>query len=215
MKIGKSAGKSWEYLFGVYLGDGCITKDRIGHPVFRLNTIDMDFAQATKDALQMVTGKPVHISTHSVKKSSKPNHSLSCRCRIVSERMVSETDGKKKLPDFIWNSDRDGKLAFIAGLMDSEGFVCKSGSGSIYIGFKSTDVWFYDFIRLLNSAGIEIGKVGVEKPLKEHYRTPRRFHVRIFSWLRSGAYFNIARKQERIDMWASQLTPEANMQNAA
>lgn len=214
MKIGKSAGKSWEYLVGVYLGDGCVTKVQ-GYWVFRLNTIDEDFAMATKAALMEFTDRPVSIHSHPVSKSSKPNFSLRCGDQKLVLRFREETDNKKKLPSWIWTTDQEGRLAFIAGLMDSEGYVCKGTQGSIYMGFKSTDVWFDDFLRVLNMAGIRHGKIGVEKPRKPGYRVPRRVTLKMASWVQSGAYFNIARKQARVDQWAAQLTPEANMRNAA
>lgn len=215
MKIGKSAGKSWEYIVGVYLGDGCVTKQK-GYPTFRLNTIDMDFAEAVKDAFRKHTDRPINIGVHPVKKSSKPNVALRCGDPEICARLVAETAGKQKLPDWIWLSDREGQLAFIAGLMDSEGFVSRNSHGSTYMGFKSTDVWFEDFVKVLNRAGIRIGKIGVEAPLKPGYRTPRRFTIKMQSWVDAGAYFNIARKQERVNAWVhAQLTSETNMQNAA
>jgi len=207
-----SADKNWEYLVGVYLGDGCVTHSNDGYPCFRLNTIDQDFAEATKGALQKFTDRPISIHCHAVSKSSKPNHSLRCGDPDICSRLVSETDGKKKLPDWIWSTDQDGRLAFIAGLMDSEGFVSKNSAGNAYMGFKSTDVWFDDFIRILNKAGIQVGKIGVEVPLKPHYRTPKRFTIKMRSWVDSGAYFNIQRKQRRVDEWGhAQLISETNM----
>jgi hypothetical protein len=213
--IGKSAGKSWEYLVGVYLGDGCVTTHQ-GRPVFRLNTIDLDFAEATKAALQHHTDRPISIHTHPVSGSSKPNHSLRCGDPDVCQRLVAETGGKARLPDWIWSADQGGRLAFIAGLMDSEGFVSHQRARDRYfMGFKSTDLWFDDFVRVLNMAGIKVGKIGVEEPRKPGYRTPRRFTIKFPSWIASGAYFHISRKQERVDRWLAQLTSEANMRNAA
>lgn len=215
MKIGKSAGKSWEYLVGVFLGDGCVTVVQ-GYPCFRLNTIDQDFAEATKGALQHYTTRPVSIHVHAVKKSSKPNWSLRCGDPEICKRLQAETDFKKQLPEWIWTADQDARLAFIAGLMDSEGYVPVNGAGTTYMGFKSTDDWFMDFVKVLNVAGIKIGKIGVEKPRFEGYRTPRRFTIKMHSWVDAGAYFNIQRKQCRVENWVqAQLTPEANTQTAA
>src|ERR1700679_2101579 len=50
---------------------------------------------------------------------------------------------------------------------------------------------------------IETGQTGVEKPLKPGYKIPRRFAVKMQSWVDSGARFNIARKQSRVDEWAA------------
>lgn len=225
MRIRQSAAKSWEYLVGVYLGDGCVmmhvakrrTKE-YRYLVFRLNTIDEDFAAATKEALRVHTEKGISISCHPVSKSSKPNYALMCMDAVISQRLRDETDSKAKLPDWIWTADQAGRLAFIAGLMDSEGFVSRrvgKRNSLFHMGFKSTDPWFFDFIRVLNMAGIKVGTVGVEIPLKPGYKTPRRFTVKMATWIQSGAYFNIARKQAKVDEWASQLSSETNTRDAA
>jgi hypothetical protein len=231
--IGLEAGKNFAYVLGVFLGDGCVTiwrgAGRTPRLVFRLNTIDEDFARAVKAALEELTsGYTVTIGQHSVSKSSKPNWYLALHDRAICERLVSDTEKKTIIPGYVFGWSRDLKLAFIAGLMDSEGFVAadKGGGGRrFYMGFKSCDVWVPDFIRLLNSVGILIGKVGIEKPLKPGYKTPMRFTIKMQSWIDSGARFNIARKQVRVDEWAAtkpdprglrfraKLTPETNTPN--
>jgi hypothetical protein len=87
--------------------------------------------------------------------------------------------------------------------MDSEGYVCvRHNRQGATLGFKSTDVWFDDFLRLLRSVGIQHGKVGIEMPRKPGYRTPRRISIKLRSWVEAGAYFRISRKQERVERWA-------------
>lgn len=235
--IGQSAGKSFAYLLGVYLGDGCITaakaNGRHWRYVFRLNTIDADFAAATKAALHDIGCKTVCVSTYPVKASVRPNHALWASLdEEVLDGMVEMTDRKQKLPDDIMDWPRDLKLAFIAGLMDSEGYVAgKTGlthGRRFYMGFKSCDVWVPDFIRLLESVGVRIGKVQTEAPRKAHYKPPTRFSIKMQSWIDAGCRFNIRRKQERVDEWAAcppsspwgltktrRLTSETNMQDAA
>lgn len=225
-KIGQSAGKSFAYLLGVYLGDGCVTRSSNGrYEVFRLNTIDRDFAEATKAALLACGCESVWIGTEHVKRSPKPNYALGTRNEVLTFSLKVLTNGKRSLPDMSdW--DRECKLAFIGGLMDSEGFVAANGSNPtnrrFYMGYKSCDPWVPDFIRLLESVGIRIGKVGIEQPRKPGYKTPMRFAIKMQSWIDSGARFQIARKQNRVEEWASagayerraarprRLTPETN-----
>jgi hypothetical protein len=231
--IGQSAGKSFAYVLGVFLGDGCVTTTGKNAdsgksvPVFKLNTIDADFANATKKALSELSDKSVGISVHAVSKSSKPNHSLWICDADLCHNFDRDTQAKRIIPEYVWGWCRENKLAFIAGLMDSEGFVAQNKGGatgrSFYMGFKSCDEWVPDFIRLLNHVGILIGKVQREKPRKPGYKTPTRFSIKMQSWVDSGARFNIARKQERVDRWAAcvpytersryprKLTSEANM----
>lgn len=188
----------------------------IVRPCFRLNTIDEDFAHAVKAALHQVSETAVCFNIYPVKKSSKPNHSIWNGDHDLCARLEIETAGKQKFPDWIWSCDKAGKLAFISGLMDSEGYASITPNGRLNIGFKSCDVWIEDFVRLLNSVGIEIGKLAVCPPAKPWYKTPKRFTIKNPSWAKSGAYFNIQRKQRRVDDWfASQLTSETNMRSAA
>lgn len=227
MKIRRSAGKSLAYLIGVYLGDGCVTRPSSrsaeGRLCFKLNTIDRDFAEATEWALAHVTGKKCSISTHPVKRSKRPNHSLYCGCDEFCHFLVELTENKQVIPQLIWEMPKAGKLAFIEGLMDSEGFVGANKNPTnrrYYMGFKSTDSWVGEFRQMLESVGIRTGKFSTEKPRKPGYKTPKRFHIKMQSWIDSGARFHIARKQDRVDEWASsgpyerrsrypRLTPEA------
>lgn len=238
MKIGQSAGKSYAYLLGVFLGDGCVTyqsSKNSGHgikryPVFRLNTIDEDFALAAKSALSELTDRPVSIHQHPVKKSSKPNFSLRCGDPVLCAHFLEATKDKTVIPEFVQEWTRENRLAFVAGIMDSEGFVGANRNPTnrrYYMGYKSCDVWVPEFIRILEKLGIKVGKVSQEKPRKPGYKTPTRFTIKMQSWIDSGARFNIARKQDRVDAWAEagpyerravgprRLSSEANTPDAA
>jgi hypothetical protein len=207
---GQDAGKSFAYILGVYLGDGAVTtwrqtgkSDRL---VFRLNTIDQDFAEATKKALQDLSDYTVSLCCHAVAKSKKPNHALALGDRALCERLIADTEKKRIIPEYVFGWSRENKLAFIVGLMDSEGFVAANSNHTgrrFYMGFKSCDRWVPDFVKLLHSVGIQIGKIGIEKPRFSGYKTPTRFAIKMQSWIDSGARFNIVRKQARVDEWAA------------
>jgi len=203
METGQSAGKSYAYLLGVYLGDGCVTLYN-GKPAFKLNTIDEDFALATKKALEALTDVPVKIWKHSVKKSSKPNYSLCCADSGVCNALTVMTMDKGIIPSFICD---ESYRELVIGLMDSEGFVakktgCNTGR-SYYMGFKSCDIWVPELISIMQSIGLRIGKIQTEKPRQRHYKAPTRFHIKMQSWVDSGLKFNIKRKQDRVDRWAA------------
>lgn len=204
--IGQEAGKDFAYILGVYLGDGCVTKRSGSNKVcFRLNTIDQDFAEAVRGSWERLTGVSGYLTCYPVSKSSKPNWAFGASGDEMCERLVNDTNRKKTIPAYVFGWPCAQKLAFIAGLMDSEGFVAANRNHTgrrFYMGYKSCDPWVMDFVRLLNSVGILIGKIGVERPAKVHYKTPRRFTIKMQSWIDSGARFNIARKQRRVDEWA-------------
>lgn len=204
-EIGQSAGKTWAYLLGVYLGDGCVYNHQ-GYLAFTLSVIDKDFAEATREAIQELSDRPTQFGEHQDKRFPKAAKSYRLRsgdpklCKALRE----ETKDKKEIPDWLFVTSKDERLAFIAGLMDSEGFVSvNNGRQGATMGFKSTDVWFEDFLRLLQSVGIRHGKIGVEVPRKPHYRVPRRVSIKIQSWIDAGGYFRCGRKQRRVEMWAA------------
>jgi hypothetical protein len=209
--IRQSAGKSYAYILGVYLGDGCISNtvtsaDSQNKRTFRLNTIDEDFALATKEALIDLGAVIVPIRKHDVK-NGRPNHALQCVVDDFGITLQSDTFNKTVIPRYVLEWSRENKLAFITGLMDSEGFVAANSGNPTnrryYMGFKSTDVWVADFVRILESVGIKVGVVSTEEPRQPHYRRPTRFTIKMQSWIDSGAKFNIARKQNRVDAWAA------------
>lgn len=207
MKIGKSAGKSFAYLLGVYLGDGCVTNQG-EQIVFRLNTIDEDFAVAVKTAIEDLSDSKVGICKHAVSKSSKPNHALRCGDKDLCALLVKETGGKAFLPSWYLNTWTDEmRKAFIIGLMDSEGFVAKNTNNhtgrGYYMGYKSCDPWVPELISMMQSIGLTMGKIQTEKPYKPHYKAPTRFTIKMQSWVDSGMRFNIKRKQDRVDCWAN------------
>lgn len=238
MEIGLSAGKSYAYLLGVYLGDGCVT-DQISrnsgpeikyYPVFRLNTIDEEFAEATRLVLMDFTDRPISIHKHAVTKSKNPNYSLRCGDPEICEHLKMVTENKSIIPDFVHAWTKDDRIAFIEGLMDSEGFVGERKkeitNRRFYMGYKSCDIWVPDFLKVLGSVGIRFGKVSTEIPLKAGYKIPTRFTIKMKSWIASGAKFRINRKQSRVNEWASadayttrarhprRLSPETNTPGA-
>jgi len=204
----QSAGKNYAYILGVYLGDGAVTVRTPQNVGFRLGTIDPDFAEATKEALLAITGRTAKINKVEVKKSSKPNYDLRCACGDFGLHLREVTQNKKNIPSFVHEWDDELKKAFVSGLMDSEGFVAEGKTGRItltpcryFMGFGCCDSWFMDFKKILESLGIQIGKVRHEK-LKSG-KTMQRFHIHLNSWIKSGCRFNIKRKQDRVDAYAS------------
>lgn len=224
MEIAQSAGKSFAYILGVYLGDGNVSMPKDENtgirysPAFRLNTIDEDFAQAVIAALKSMSNRPVSTGKHSVKLSDKPNHWVFAMNPELCNKLVIDTEGKRFIPPYVFDWDKELKLEFIAGLMDSEGFVTynKQKMTSYYMGFKCCEVWVRDFVRVLESVGIMVGKIAVCPPYKDGYKTPIRFHIKMTTWVKAGARFKIKRKQDRVDTWnARRLSSTTNMLEAA
>jgi len=207
--VGQSAGKSFAYLLGVYLGDGCVTRVQ-GYLRFRLNVIDLDFAQSVSKAIGDVTGTcPKVYGPYADKRfvNAAAHYELLCMNRELCESLVNATDSKEHLPESLETMTKAEKLAFVAGLMDSEGFVTANRSNPsnrrFHMGFKACAEWVPEFGRFLEMLGIRIGKVARETPRKLGHKIPIRFGVKMQSWIDAGAYFNCQRKQSRVNEWAS------------
>lgn len=198
------SGRSWSYIIGAYLGDGCVYSHN-GYLVFVLSVTDKDFVEAAKLALEGLTDYAVSICPFQDKRTANAKRTYRLRCgdARLCDVLRNETNNKLSIPDWLFAAPAEDRLAFIAGLMDSEGYVCiKDSRRGATLGFKSTDAWFEDFLRLLRSVGITHGKVGVEQPRRPGYRTPRRVSIKLQSWIDSGGYFRIARKQAGVERWA-------------
>jgi len=207
LNIGQSAGKSYAYILGVYLGDGSVSKNGTSM-VFRLGAIDKDFVDKTSELLQELTGKNANINQLREKRSIHQPYVTACYDRELCYHLQEVTENKTVIPEFVKEWPIENKIAFVEGLMDSEGFVAENkrwepARSRYFMGYKSCDVWVPDFIRILEEIGVKIGKVRQEKPRKEGYKVPTVFNIKIQSWIDSGCRFNIKRKQDRVDAWAA------------
>jgi intein-encoded DNA endonuclease-like protein len=207
LNIGQSAGKSYAYILGVYLGDGSVSKNGTSR-VFRLTAIDKDFVEKTSGLLQEITGKNANINQCREARSINQPYVTACYDRELCNHLQEATEFKTVIPDYVKEWPIENKIAFVEGLMDSEGFVATdkrndSARSRYFMGYKSCDVWVPEFIRVLESIGIKIGKVRQEKPRKEGYKVPTAFNIKMQSWVDSGCKFGIKRKQDRVDAWAA------------
>lgn len=211
---------SYAYILGVYMGDGCVTNQHGKKVVFKVNTIDKDFAEACLKSLNDLTVKnsPRTGLYEQCGKGKNPYYQVSLVDKFLCNILVSETEYKTKIPEYIWNESLDFKKQFIVGLMDSEGYVaqkktipsdCKKLTNrSFFMGFKVCDSWALTFAKLLNSIGIRTGKIRYEKIYGLGTKTPIHFGIKMSDWCKSGIKFNILRKQNRVDTWFA-ATPYA------
>ena len=202
-------------MLGVFLGDGCVTpketkrllNGKPSNPVFRLNTIDEDFANAVASALRKISDKKPWIGKHAVKGSKNPNYSLRCPDFALCSMLLTDTQYKKCIPQYVVEWPRELQVQFVIGLMDSEGYVAEhKGSHTnrrFQMGFKSCDVWVRDLHTLMERIGIKASSVKDLEPYRSHYKKSTRINIKMQSWIDSGARFNIKRKQDKIDMFAA------------
>lgn len=201
--IRQSAGKEiWlAYLMGVYLGDGCLYQAQSSLR-FSMSSIDYDFVEKVIMALDKVIGKKPNIwETKDMRwKTHKPQYYTSCNANEIGW-FKEATNQKEKVPEFIINASREEQIAFISGLLDSEGYVATTIThpGTITIGLKAAGKWMIDLYKMCQRLGVKIGKVGNE--LLPSGKIAHRFHFNSRSFIENGLYFNLKRKQNRLDKW--------------
>lgn len=207
MNNGQSAGKDYAYLLGVYLGDGTISQRTDNCYRFSLEVIDIDFIDKTREAIKTLTGNEypsIRVRNRGMMKEdiyAFDSHDM------VYKDMKDSTQDKKFIPQFIFDSERDVKVAFLEGLMDSEGWIVerknKAGIKQYQMGFSCTSSWTYDVWQLFRSIGVNCCE-----PYILHQKGKRDcicFTINLASWIQSGIMFSIKRKQDRVDRYASKM----------
>jgi hypothetical protein len=195
--------KKLAYILGVFLGDGSICSDK---RTFALQAIDLDFVEKTADALRCLSKNNVIVSEEK-RLTTAGRRVFSARlsdvnfCNIISKL----TFGRKNIPIDFNSWDKIFQNEFISGILDSDGYVSKTKVHSyngqevadIKIGVGACDTWIYELHRFCQESGIKVGVITREK-----LKSGKIFAKFIFnkkSFIENGLYFNIKRKQDRIE----------------
>ena len=207
MNNGQSAGKDYAYLLGVYLGDGTISLRTDNCYRFSLEVIDMDFIDRTRESIKSVTGKNfTNVKCRSRGMMMEDIYSFAVHDMMFKD-MKESTEDKKFIPQFVFEADREVKIAFLEGLMDSEGWIVerknKAGIKQYQMGFSCTSSWTYDVWQLFRSIGVSCCE-----PYILHQKNKKDcicFTINLASWVQSGILFSIKRKQDRVDRYADKM----------
>jgi len=195
--------KSLAYIIGSFLGDGSIASDK---RTFTLQAIDKDFVEKVKVSLSNLSENSVQM-TEIPRKTTANNLVYGIYLsdiKLVTE-LLTQTNKRQNLPiDFKdWKPDLQKEL--ISGLLDSEGYVSMTRVHSYHgqpvfdmkIGIGACDLWIYELHRFCQEQGIKVGQV-----TRELLKSGKIFAKFIFnkqSFIDYGLYFNIFRKQQRIE----------------
>jgi hypothetical protein len=175
-----------------------------------LKVADYDMIWAWKEAIKEITGFDYKISKHNPGGNSGA-HRQQWKLRVAQQALVFEAEEvtvhKTKIPDGILTAENSTKVAFVQGLMDSEGWInLHYGNGmgqcDLTLGFGCGDPWFDDFYSLVHSLGILTSKVYKRKPtIKKDGsdgKTLSLFKIDIPSYINAGLSFTIKRKADRL-----------------
>jgi len=207
------------YLIGAYLGDGSISfVEKYRNYFFSLNAIDKEFVEKVATCLEeYYEKKPAVFLDRSgggwAKRGTKPLWKVVVYGKEKCQALRDITHDKRVIPQVIFESDDKCQKAFIAGIMDSEGYVGKhynktTDRTQYLMGIASTDVWLEDFIQLLEKHGVKCGKRYREKQIKPWHKPKFRYKINTMSWIKSGCYFTICRKNERLNDYLKNLSPQ-------
>lgn len=169
-KLGIGQGKKyiWEfsgsspelcYLIGAYITDGCITfdyKSRVP-TTMKIGITDVSFRDAIRSCLDAiglhfsVAEKNYQDMQKTTHKGKKTIYETSCHVRDFSIWLNEVCGYKEKIPDFIFSSPIEDKVAFICGAIDGDGCVTKEGSISI----GCIDNWITHLPELAETIGVK------------------------------------------------------------
>lgn len=220
----QSAGKTTltinqAYLIGAYLGDGSISfVEKYHNYFFSLNAIDEDFVRRVAMCLTDYFGKKPSIFIDESgggwkKRGTKPLWKTVVYGKAKCQELRDITHDKTVIPEVIFKAPKTHQKAFIAGVMDSEGYVGKhyyapQDRTQWLMGIASADVWLEDFMELLSKHHVKYGKRYKEKQIKPWHKPKFRYKINTMSWIKSGCYFTIQRKNDRLIDYIQSLSPQ-------
>lgn len=107
-------------------------------------------------------------------------------------------DYKLRLPYFIWSATRECQLSMLAGLFDTDGSIGVMGA----LRIAGTKPFVAQVRYLLESAGIEVSNINLEREDDEVRKPILRIYVNLDSAITKGFYFRCWRKQYRLEQFA-------------
>lgn len=125
-------------------------------------------------------------------------HQLYLWRKDVFEFFSVNTAFKSKIPEFYFSANDNIKRDFVAGLMDSDGYIAQRFDGSRWqVGFGMTNREIVaGAASIMRSLGVKVGSIGEDK--KGDYRIVYRINPNIRSFIEAGCYFHAARKSDRL-----------------
>ncbi len=195
------------YFLGVYLGDGSAYNK--GHTYqIRLVCLDKDIVERWALCVSNV-----FMCTATVHRDySKPRFWAVRASSKSAYRFLETTTGfKEGFPVGVMKWNNDSVREFVAGLMDTDGYIAKSktrvNTPRWQTGFVNTRPWIYQLKSLLQSHGVTCGAVTLKKKYRPEWKEKDCFqlHINLMSFAEKGFYFRCKRKQERLDEYIARM----------
>lgn len=198
---GQSAGKDFAYLLGVYFGDASVVKRTENCYTFTIEAIDRDFLERVSRELNSYTGKKVNIFERK-RKTGRGNimYGITCSQGLTFKQFLDDTSHGKFIPDYVYSWSEDNRIAFIEGVLDSDGWVSvrknPSGISQFRMGYGTTYSWTLDIKTLMEGLGLVCLKT-IEYKMKNQKKLIR-FGITMKSFVTSKLKFTSKRKQSKV-----------------
>lgn len=203
------------YIYGVYFGDGSVVyrsagENGIPNKCFTVQVIDRDFRDYVVEQGKIAFPDAL-VNTY---EGDRPGKGIVYHVRIERVgHMIETVTGKRTIIPNLVYSTRANTMAFIEGLLDSEGWVTdttylKKNELACSIGFCITSELAHEFKRMIETLGIKVGKMHTKK-IKSG-KIAKQMHFSTASFLESGLQFHSWRKQRKIEghRWARKVVQE-------
>jgi len=194
------------YFFGAWLGDGWYSWNPYNR-VYSVGIKCMDHEIISKcflDVSMCITDLKPHRYQETTEKGTVLDKLIWYNQKFTGF-VVMATAAKTKIPDFIWEADKQTKLNFLAGLMDTDGTILKQANkdcrdGFFYrLSFSGTKGFVTQFPDLLRILRIKtIGKQ-VEEHINPNHARRLIVSISLPSAIQAGFKFYCRRKQDRLD----------------
>lgn len=190
------------YAFGSFLGDGMI-RHRLEYHAWELQIWKQDKEVVTNVLREVnaVFGTDYEIAERT------DNGVLQFGVRIgkrdICEYFALATNWRREIPSELFRISKETQKELIAGLMDTDGYVnfCATGGGSggprWSMGFSNTNLELVQSVATLwQKFGIRLGKITTQP--RKGYVDYHHARANMQDFVRSGLYFHVERKNERI-----------------
>lgn len=181
---------------GAYLTDGWISFEH-GTPKPRQVTfagIYKEYMQEIFRCLDHCGLSPRWQATRNRETENRqPLYLVATYVSLFAEWLNSEAPNKSKIPEFLWNSPLDDKVAFVSSVIDGDGSVGKDGT----ITVRKTFDWILELPDFCRSFGLGATNIYVTEILesgKSYFRTS----IKRSDFRNLGGFCFVPHKQERI-----------------
>ncbi len=191
------------YTVGALLGDGSVK-----HHVYKdekgkfCETHAVAISNMDKECIERVCGEINRFcdTQYDVKEYKNNNGTTMYRLAINNSDIFTFfhyfIQDKMFLADEIFRMSRQGQLAFLAGLFDTDGMITQS-SGYYRVGYAARiRTLVEDVARLMQKLGVKVGKI--HEQVSGYGTTMYVIKPNIRSFMEAGCYFYIQRKVNRL-----------------